>query len=357
MHSLDLILTLTGGLAAALAGGYLTNRVGLSPIVGYLFAGILVGPHTPGFVADQALAEQLAEIGVILLMFGVGLHFHVKELLAVRRSRCRAPSSRAWSRRLSASPSDACGWALAGGPRLRPRHVGRQHRRAGARPRRQPRAAHAGRPHRRSAGSSSRISSRSSSLVLHAGGLRRRAGRRASRWPARHCRRSRSSALVAFTIVVGGRVIPLAAGPRRRHPVPRAVHAHRAGRGARHRRRLGASCSACRWPSARSWPAWSSAARSSACGPPPTPCRCATPSRSSSSSRSGCCSTRWRLLARPHSVARGAGRRSWSGSRWPRSPSSGWLGYPLRVALPVAIALAQIGEFSFILANLGTSSA
>ncbi len=85
MHNLDLILTLTGGLAAALVLGYLTHRLGLSPIVGYLLAGIVVGPHTPGFVADQKLAEQLAEIGVILLMFGVGLHFHLKELLAVRR--------------------------------------------------------------------------------------------------------------------------------------------------------------------------------------------------------------------------------------------------------------------------------
>lgn len=84
MPHLDLILTLTGGLAAALGFGYLTHRLGLSPIVGYLLAGIAVGPYTPGFVADQALAEQLAEIGVILLMFGVGLQFHLKELLAVR---------------------------------------------------------------------------------------------------------------------------------------------------------------------------------------------------------------------------------------------------------------------------------
>ncbi len=85
MHNVDLILTLTGGLAAALVLGYLTNRLGLSPIVGYLLAGIAVGPHTPGFVADAQMAEQLAEIGVILLMFGVGLHFHPEELLAVRR--------------------------------------------------------------------------------------------------------------------------------------------------------------------------------------------------------------------------------------------------------------------------------
>ena len=84
MHSFDLIVTLAGGLAAALAAGYLTHRLGLSPIVGYLFAGLLVGPYTPGFVADQHLAEQLAEVGVILLMFGVGLQFHIEELLAVR---------------------------------------------------------------------------------------------------------------------------------------------------------------------------------------------------------------------------------------------------------------------------------
>jgi K+:H+ antiporter len=85
MHRVDLILTLTGGFSAALVLGYITQRIGLSPIVGYLIAGILVGPHTPGFVADTTLAEQLSEIGVILLMFGVGLQLHVEELLAVRR--------------------------------------------------------------------------------------------------------------------------------------------------------------------------------------------------------------------------------------------------------------------------------
>jgi monovalent cation:H+ antiporter-2, CPA2 family len=85
MHSLDLILTLTGGLVAALIGGYITQRLHLSPIVGYLAAGLIVGPYTPGFVADRAIAEQLAEVGVILLMFGVGLQLHVEDLLAVRR--------------------------------------------------------------------------------------------------------------------------------------------------------------------------------------------------------------------------------------------------------------------------------
>ncbi|WP_437603490.1 cation:proton antiporter [Sorangium sp. So ce590] len=84
-HDLDLILTLTGGFTAALAFGFITQRLRLSPIVGYLLAGILVGPFTPGFVADKGLADQLAEIGVILLMFGVGMQFHVRELLAVRK--------------------------------------------------------------------------------------------------------------------------------------------------------------------------------------------------------------------------------------------------------------------------------
>ena len=85
MHNLDLLLTLTGGLSAALLLGYLTHRAGLSPIVGYLLAGMLVGPQTPGLTVDTAIAEQLAEVGVILLMFGVGLQFHIEQLLAVRR--------------------------------------------------------------------------------------------------------------------------------------------------------------------------------------------------------------------------------------------------------------------------------
>src|SRR4030095_1859068 len=85
MHDTGLILTLACGLAAALALGYVTHRLGLAPILGYLLAGVVVGPHTPGFEADKHLADQLAEVGVILLMFGVGLHFHLEDLLAVRR--------------------------------------------------------------------------------------------------------------------------------------------------------------------------------------------------------------------------------------------------------------------------------
>ena len=94
MHDITLITTVTGGLVAALVLGYITFRAGLSPIVGYLLAGIAVSPNTPGFVADRHLAEQLAEIGVVLLMFGVGLHFHVKELIAVRKIATRRSSTR-----------------------------------------------------------------------------------------------------------------------------------------------------------------------------------------------------------------------------------------------------------------------
>ncbi|HEY7760919.1 MAG TPA: cation:proton antiporter [Burkholderiales bacterium] len=85
MHELTLIVTLAGALAVALAFGWVTQRLGLSSLVGYMLAGIAVGPHTPGFVADTHLASQMAEIGVILLMFGVGMHFHPGELLRVWR--------------------------------------------------------------------------------------------------------------------------------------------------------------------------------------------------------------------------------------------------------------------------------
>ncbi|WP_375459344.1 YbaL family putative K(+) efflux transporter [uncultured Enterovirga sp.] len=84
MHHTSLIATIVAGLGLAFIFGTLAQRVRLSPLVGYLVAGILIGPFTPGYVADQELAPQLAEIGVILLMFGVGLHFSLADLLAVR---------------------------------------------------------------------------------------------------------------------------------------------------------------------------------------------------------------------------------------------------------------------------------
>jgi len=85
VHDIDLILLLAAGFGAALILGYVTHRLQLSPIVGYLLAGVMIGPQSPGFHADVGMAEQLAEVGVILLMFGVGLHFDLKDLLAVRR--------------------------------------------------------------------------------------------------------------------------------------------------------------------------------------------------------------------------------------------------------------------------------
>ncbi len=83
-HDITLITTIAFGLTAALVCGLLAKRFGFPPIVGYLIAGFIVGPHTPGFTGDLALAKQLAEIGVILLMFGVGLHFHLDDLIKVK---------------------------------------------------------------------------------------------------------------------------------------------------------------------------------------------------------------------------------------------------------------------------------
>ena len=83
-HESALISTIAIGLVYALIGGYIASRLRLPPLVGYLLAGVAVGPFTPGFVADAKLAPQLAEIGVILLMFGIGMHFSVRDLLAVR---------------------------------------------------------------------------------------------------------------------------------------------------------------------------------------------------------------------------------------------------------------------------------
>ncbi|WP_045235209.1 YbaL family putative K(+) efflux transporter [Deinococcus pimensis] len=84
-HHTELIAALAVGLTLAFFAGLLATRLRLPPLVGYLLAGLAVGPFTPGFIADASIAAQLSEIGVILLMFGVGLHFSVADLLAVRR--------------------------------------------------------------------------------------------------------------------------------------------------------------------------------------------------------------------------------------------------------------------------------
>lgn len=85
IESYPLITTIVSSVVLAFLMGFLANRLKLPTIVGYLMAGILLGPHTPGFVANIAIAKQLAEIGIILLMFGVGLHFSTKDLISVNK--------------------------------------------------------------------------------------------------------------------------------------------------------------------------------------------------------------------------------------------------------------------------------
>jgi CPA2 family monovalent cation:H+ antiporter-2 len=115
-HDTPLIATIVSGLVLAFAFGAVANRLRISPLAGYLLAGVLVGPHTPGFVADIDLAAELAEIGVILLMFGVGLHFSLKDLMSVRAIaipgaivQIAAAAAMGWA--LSAT----MGWSLAQG--------------------------------------------------------------------------------------------------------------------------------------------------------------------------------------------------------------------------------------------------
>src|SRR6266404_6300954 len=105
-HSTTLVTTIVAALALAFVLGTLAHRFRVSPLVGYLLAGVAVGPFTPGFVADQGLATQLAEIGVILLMFGVGLHFSLKDLMAIRA--IVVPGAVA-----QVTASAALGWTLA----------------------------------------------------------------------------------------------------------------------------------------------------------------------------------------------------------------------------------------------------
>ncbi|WP_274626634.1 cation:proton antiporter [Arvimicrobium flavum] len=115
-HSTPLIATLVAGLGLAFIFGALAARFRIPPLVGYLIAGVLVGPHTPGFVADGELALQLAEIGVILLMFGVGLHFSLKDLLSVRAIAVPGAIVQiAFATALGAALAWALGWSTSAG--------------------------------------------------------------------------------------------------------------------------------------------------------------------------------------------------------------------------------------------------
>ncbi|ABA59505.1 Kef-type potassium/proton antiporter, CPA2 family [Nitrosococcus oceani ATCC 19707] len=113
LHSSPLITTLAVALGLALALGFLAERIKLPALVGYLLAGILISPSTPGFVADIEIARQLAEIGIMLLMFGVGLHLSLEELLAVRKIALPgAVLQIAITTSLSTSIAIAWGWEL-----------------------------------------------------------------------------------------------------------------------------------------------------------------------------------------------------------------------------------------------------
>ncbi len=115
MHETNLISTIVLSLGAAFIFGALAQRLRISPIVGYLLAGVAVGPATPGLAADPEIAAQLAEIGVILLMFGVGLHFSIKDLLSVRHIAVPgAVVQIAIATAMGAALGLLLGWSLAG---------------------------------------------------------------------------------------------------------------------------------------------------------------------------------------------------------------------------------------------------
>ena len=117
----------------ALVFGFLAARLKLPALVGYLLAGVIIGPFTPGFVADAEIAAQLAEIGVMLLMFGVGLHFSLDDLLAVRKIALPGALVQiAVATALGAALRAVWGWSARRRAGVRPRAVGRQHGRAAA---------------------------------------------------------------------------------------------------------------------------------------------------------------------------------------------------------------------------------
>src|SRR5690606_32532383 len=116
MHEVTLIINITVALVVAFCGGLAARRIGVPPIVGYLVAGMLIGPFTPGFVGDMEFISQLAEIGVIFLMFGVGIHFSLKDLWAVRNIAIPgAILQTTMSTIIGTLLSQVWGWSLASG--------------------------------------------------------------------------------------------------------------------------------------------------------------------------------------------------------------------------------------------------
>src|SRR5690606_33890126 len=115
-HATTLITTLAAAFVLAFALGFVAAKVRVPPLVGYLLAGVLIGPFTPGFVADTDIASQLAEIGVILLMFGVGLHFSVRDLMSVRGIAIPGAIAQILTATaIGAGMAHAWGWSLASG--------------------------------------------------------------------------------------------------------------------------------------------------------------------------------------------------------------------------------------------------
>ena len=240
MHHLDLILTLTGGLATALVLGYLTHRLGLSPIVGYLVGGIAVGPHTPGFVANQALAEQLAEVGVILLMFGVGLSSISQSCWPCGVSLSLGPLSRSAWRRGWALWWLGClagtgragivfGLALSVASTVVLMRVLADHRDL----------AHADRPHRGwLAGGRGPVHRPRAGAAASRCLVARQPGWALCPWPLALAA-LKLTVLVGFTLLVGGRLIPWLLERVASHPLTGVVHPDHPGAGARHCGRLG----------------------------------------------------------------------------------------------------------------------
>ncbi len=264
-HEPVLISTIAIGLTAAFIGGLIARRLRLPEIVGYIAAGVAIGPFTPGLVADTEIALELAELGVILLMFGVGIHFSLRDLLAVRASPSRAPSARRRRDALGIGLGSVLGWGLGGGLVL-----GLALSVASTVVLLRALSDRTSWTRRRAASPSGGSSSRTCSLCWSSCCCRPspRSSARRARAPTRPLPgRARSSSIAialgkaalfaVVMVVVGARVVPWLMPGRR----ARGLHAS-CSRWQSSPSRWGSpssprACSASRSRSARSWPAWS----------------------------------------------------------------------------------------------------